>query len=110
VVDPLRDSGVALLPGTRAIGVEAVVVNDGPGGYDSSSTGDFSVVPSSGVARPVFAPSGQCQTPLRDWDNEIGPGEARNGCVVFALPRAARVVAIRFSPHAAARGRVSWAG
>lgn len=110
LIDPLRDSGVTLLPGTRAVGVQAEVVDDGPGDYDSSSTGDFSVVPSSGAARPVFAPSGQCQTPLRDWDNEISPGEARNGCVVFAVPSHARIVEVRFSPHAMAAGRVAWAG
>src|ERR1700683_1733762 len=60
VIDPLLGSGASLLPGTRAIGVEATVADDGPGGYDSSSTGDFSVVASAGAARPVFAASGVC--------------------------------------------------
>jgi hypothetical protein len=80
-----------------------------PAGYDSSSTGDFSVLSSTGAARPVFAPSGVCATPLRDWDNEISPGETRSGCVAYSLPKTARVVAIRFSPHAQANGRVTWA-
>lgn len=109
VIDPLDGSGASLPPGTRAIGVEAVVADDGPGGYDSSSTGDFSVIGSTGAARPVFAPAGACQTPLRDWDNEISPGETRNGCIAYSLPKDAKVIAIRFSPHALAHGRVSWA-
>jgi hypothetical protein len=108
VIDPLRDSGASLPPGTRAIGVEAVVANDGPGGYDSSSTGDFSAVASTGAARPLFAAAGVCATPLRDWDNEISPGETRNGCVAFSLPAKAHVLEVRFSPHALADGRVIW--
>jgi hypothetical protein len=108
ILDPLRGSGAALLPGTRAVGVIAEIRNDGPGSYDSSSTGDFSIVASSGPAQPVFAPSGSCATPLRDWDNAISPGEDRTGCVAFTLASAARVTAIRFSPHAAARGRATW--
>ncbi len=106
--DPLRGSGAALLPGTRAVGVVAEIRNDGPGKYDSSATGDFSIVASSGPAQPVFAPSGSCATPLRDWDNAISPGEDRSGCVAFTLPSTARVTAIRFSPHAAARGHATW--
>jgi hypothetical protein len=86
----------------------AEVTDKGPGGYDSSSTGDFSVVPSSGAATPVFAPTGVCQTGLRDWDNEIAPGQSRIGCVVFAVPSRARVIAVRFSPHASATGRATW--
>jgi len=108
VIDPLRGSGASLLAGTRAIGVEATVADDGPGGYDSSSTGDFSVIASSGAARPVFAASGVCATPLRDWDNEIAPGETRNGCIAYSVPKSARVLAVRFSPHALTRGRVTW--
>jgi hypothetical protein len=108
LIDPLRGSGADLPPGTRAVGVVAEIVNDGPGIYDSSSTGDFSLVPSVGTARPVFAPQGECQTPLRDWDNEISVGESRGGCVAFAVAARARIVAARFSPHALAPGRVTW--
>jgi hypothetical protein len=108
ILDPLRGSGAALLPGTRAVGVVAEIRNDGSGSYDSSSTGDFSIVPSSGPAQPVFARSGSCATPLRDWDNAISPGGDQSGCVAFMLASAARVTAIRFSPHAAARGRATW--
>jgi hypothetical protein len=109
VIDPLRGSGASLVPGTRAIGVQAVITDDGPGGYDSSSTGDFSVVASPDTARPVFASAGICQTPLRDWDNEISPGETRSGCIAFSVPAHAHVVAVRFSPHAKAHGRATWA-
>jgi hypothetical protein len=108
LIDPLSGSGAALPPGTRALGLVAEIVDDGPGVYDSSSTGDFSVVPSSGTATPVFAPQGDCQTPLRDWDNEISVGESRGGCVAFAVPARARIIAARFSPHALAQGRVTW--
>jgi len=109
LLDPLDASHAALLPHTRAVGVVAVIRNDGPGVYDSSSTGDFSVVPSSGSATPVFVPAGVCQTPLRDWDNEISPGEDRSGCVAFALGAKARVADVRFSPHARGAGRATWA-
>jgi hypothetical protein len=109
VLDPLVGSGAALLPHTRAVGVIAAIRNDGPGVYDSSSTGDFSVVPSSGTATPVFAPAGVCQTPLRDWDNEISPGAERSGCVAFALGARAKVADVRFSPHARLAGRATWA-
>jgi hypothetical protein len=110
LIDPLRDSGAAVPPGSHAIAVTAEIVDDGPGSYDSSSSGDFSVVSSSGPALPAFAPRGQCQTPLRDWDNEISPGETRNGCLAYSVPSSARITAIRFSPDAQPRGRVSWAG
>jgi hypothetical protein len=109
VIDPLGGSGASLPPGTRAIGVEAVIADDGPGVYDSSSTGDFSVLTSKGVAPPVYAASGVCQTPLRDWDNEISPGETRNGCIAYSVPAHANVLEVRFSPHALAHGRVAWA-
>jgi hypothetical protein len=109
ILDPLDGSGAALLPHTRALGVIAAIHNDGPGVYDSSSTGDFAIVPSSGTATPVFAPAGVCQTPLRDWDNQISPGEERSGCVAFALSANAKVSEVRFSPHARAADRVTWA-
>ncbi len=108
VIDPLRDSGAALLPGSRAVGVMLRIVNHGPGIYDSSATGDVSILGSSGTATPVFAQSGVCQTPLRDFDNYISPGEKRIGCVAFSLPTGARLLTVRFSPHAKAAGRVSW--
>ena len=108
LIDPLRDSGASLLPGTRAVGVMVEIANNGPQVYDSSATGDFSVVAKSGVVTPVFAPQGICQTPLRDFDNYITPGERRAGCVVFAISSRTRVLAVRFSPHAGAAGRLTW--
>jgi hypothetical protein len=108
VIDPLRDSGASPVPGTRVVGVQAVIADDGPGGYDSSSTGDFSAVPSAGTARPVFASRGVCQTPLRDWDNEISAGETRSGCIAYEIPTHAHAVAVRFAPHAQTRGQVTW--
>lgn len=108
VIDPLRDAGASLVPGTRVVGMQAVIANDGPGIYDSSSTGDFSVTPSASTARPVFASRGVCHTPLRDWDNEISAGETRSGCIAYALPTHARVASVEFAPHALARRRVIW--
>jgi hypothetical protein len=108
LIDPLRDSGAAALPGTRTVGVLVQIVNDGPGVYDSSATGDVSIVPSSGPARPVFVRQGVCQTPLRDFDNYIAPGVSRAGCVAFTVGSRARVLAVQFSPHGQSAGRVTW--
>jgi hypothetical protein len=108
VIDPLRDSGAALLTGTRAVGVLIRIRNDGPGTYDSSATGDVSIVPSTGTTTPVFAARGVCQTPLRDFDNDIGTGEVRTGCVAFAIESGAKLLGVRFSPHGQTAGRVAW--
>jgi hypothetical protein len=108
VIDPLLGSGAAIPAGSRAVGVLVRIVNHGPAVYDSSATGDISLATSSGGAAPAFVPQGVCQTPLRDFDNEISAGEARAGCVAFALASQARVVAVRFSPHGNAAGRVVW--
>jgi hypothetical protein len=110
VIDPLRDSGAALLSGMRAVGVKVKILNHGPDTYDSSATGDVSLVVSSGVAVPTFAPSGACQTPLRDFDNDISPGQTASGCVTFSAPNGARVLEVRFAPHAskAAAARYRW--
>ena len=83
--------------------------NAGPDVYDSSATGDISVVPSSGAVTPVLATRGPCKTPLEDFDRYITEGEDRVGCVVFAVSRAATIEAVRFSPHAQAAGRLVWA-
>ena len=108
LIDPLRNSGAALLSGTRAVAVLVRIANSGPAIYDSSATGDFSVVSSAGVATPVFVPTGICQTPLRDFDNYIVGGDVRTGCVAFAVGSRARVLSVRFSPHAGAAGRLTW--
>ena len=108
VIDPLTRSGAAVQPGSRAVGVVIRIQNHGPGVYDSSATGDVSIVPSAGTSTPVFAAHGVCQTPLRDFDNYITAGEVRHGCVVFSLDAGARVLAVRFSPHGRAAGRATW--
>jgi hypothetical protein len=110
LIDPLRDSGTALEPGMRAVGVPAIISNAGPAIYDSSATGDFSVVASTGPVTPVFAPRGVCMTALRDFDNYITPGESRSGCVVFSVASHAKILAVRFSPHGQPEGRLTWSG
>jgi hypothetical protein len=109
VINPLAGSGAALAPRTRAVGVVVRIQNHGPGVYDSSATGDVSVVPASGSAMPVFARRGVCQTPLRDFDNYITAGEVRHGCVPFSVEAGAKLLAVRFSPHGHAAGRATWA-
>ena len=106
--DPLAGSGAALLPETRAAGVLVQISNAGPAVYDSSATGDLSLVVSTGAVTPVFAPHGICQTPLQDFDNDIGPGEHRSGCVAFAVPNGAHILAVRFSPHASPQRALTW--
>ncbi|MEA2264451.1 MAG: hypothetical protein QOE27_34 [Solirubrobacteraceae bacterium] len=104
VLDPLRRAGVSLLPGTRAVGVIVRIRNRGPGEYDSSSTGDVSIVPASGPAAAAFASRGRCMTQDRDFDNAIPAGETRVGCVVFSLDAGARLAAVRFSANAGGAG------
>jgi hypothetical protein len=108
LIDPLRDSGASLLPKTHAVGVLVQIRNVGSTVYDSSATGDFSIVTSAGAAPPVFLPHGTCQTQLRDFDNYIASGEVRDGCVAFDISNGASVRAVRFSPHAHAAGRATW--
>jgi hypothetical protein len=105
VIDPLRDSGAQVPPGTKAIGVLVAVRNAGPGGYDSSATGDFSLDSASGQAAPLFVPSGQCKTPLQDFMNAIGAGELRTGCVAFTIPTAQQPTTVGFAPGGGSGGR-----
>jgi hypothetical protein len=108
VLDPLGDGGAALVPGTRAVGVLVTIRNDAGATYDSTASGDLSVVTSAGTASPLFIRQGVCQTPLTDFESLISVGEAHAGCVGFAVARHARVVSIRFSPHSRAPGSVTW--
>lgn len=108
VLDPLRRAGVSLLPGTRAVGVIVRIRNRGPGDYDSSSTGDVSIVPAAGPAAAAFASRGRCMTQDRDFDNAIPAGETRVGCVVFSLDAGARLAAVRFSANAGGAGGATW--
>jgi hypothetical protein len=108
VYDPLTDSGAALLPGTRAAGVALTIRVERGATYDSTASGDVSVVASSGMPAPLFIRQGVCETPLTDFESLIGVGETHSGCVGFAIPHGARIVAVRFSPHSRARGTVTW--
>lgn len=104
----LSGTGAALLPGTRATGVQLTIRNDSGQTYDSTASGDVSVIISSGMAAPLFIRQGPCQTPLTDFESLIGVGETRSGCVGFTVPRGARVVGVRFSPHSRPPGNVTW--
>jgi hypothetical protein len=109
LIDPLRGSGAKVPHGTRAVGVLVSVRNGGQGGYDSSATGDFSLLSAAGPAAPVFVPEGPCQTPLQDFMNAISAGELRTGCVAFAVPSGQAPSTVRFSPDGGATGhRLSW--
>ncbi len=105
VIDPLRDSGTQVVPGMKPVGVLVAVRNAGPGGYDSSATGDFSLDSSAGKAPPLFVSKGVCQTPLQDFMNAIGPGELRTGCVAFSIPSGRRPTTVGFAPDGGSGGR-----
>lgn len=109
VLDPLRASGAELPPHMRAVGVIVQIRSSGPRLYDSSATGDISLLSSAGVGMPVLATRGPCRTPLNDFDRYITAGEDRIGCVVFAVADGATLDAVRFSPHARRHGRLTWA-
>jgi hypothetical protein len=98
VIDPLRNSGAHLVAGMKAVAILVTVRNAGPGGYDSSSTGDFSLNSAAGQATPVFVARGVCQTPLQDFMNAIGPGETRTGCVAFSVPNGQQPTTVGFAP------------
>jgi hypothetical protein len=108
VYGSLTGTGVSLLPGTHAAGVQLTIHDDGGATYDSTASGDVSVITSSGTAAPLFVKQGVCQTQLTDFESLIGVGETHAGCVAFAIPARARVVAVRFSPHSRAPGSVTW--
>jgi hypothetical protein len=109
LIDPLRSSGAKVPQGTRAVAVLVSVRNAGPGGYDSSATGDFSLASAGGPAAPVFVPAGRCQTPLQDFMNAISAGELRIGCVAFAVPSGQAPSTVRFAPDGGKTGHTrSW--
>ncbi len=108
VLDPLRATGSALLPGIRAAGVPVIIRNAAGAAYDSTASGDWSLLTTAGLASPLFVRHGVCETPLADFESLIGVGETRSGCVAFGVPRRARILSVRFSPHSRARGSVAW--
>jgi hypothetical protein len=105
LIDPLRDSGAHLTPGMQPVAIVVAVRNAGPGGYDSSSTGDFSLDSAAGQANPLFVPRGVCRTPLQDFMNAIGPGEVRTGCVAFSIPKDQQPTTVGFAPDGGSGGR-----
>jgi len=106
--DPLSATGAALIPGTRAAAVQVAIRNVGGATYDSTASGDWSLLTTAGQASPLFVRHGVCETPLVDFESLIGVGETRSGCVAFSVPRRARILSVRFSPHSRARGSVAW--
>jgi hypothetical protein len=104
----LTDTGAALLPGTQAAGVQITISNEQGATYDSTASGDVSVITSTGMPAPLFIRLGACQTPLTDFESLIGVGETHSGCVGFSIPQGARVVGVRFSPHGRSLGSVTW--
>jgi hypothetical protein len=104
----LTATGSTLLPGTRQVGVQLTIDNHGPQTYDSTASGDVSVVLSSGQAAPLDVRRGPCETQLVDFESEIFPGDIRQGCVGFSVPRSAKIVAARFSPESRPPGTLTW--
>jgi hypothetical protein len=108
MIDPVTDGGGPVLPGTRPVGVAVTIRNLAGATYDSTASGDWSLVTSAGQASPLFVRHGVCQTPLVDFESLIGAGETRSGCVAFSVARGARVLTVRFSPRSRAAGAVAW--
>ena len=104
LVDPLRGSGTPVAPGMKPVAVLVSVRNAGPGSYDSSATGDFSLDSAAGQGSPLFVQKGACQTPLRDFMNAISAGELRTGCVAFSIPSDQQPTTVGFAPDGGSAG------
>jgi hypothetical protein len=104
----LTGTGSARLPGTRQVGVQLRIANQSGPTYDSTSSGDVSLVLSRGQAEPLDIREGTCETPLVDFESHLYSGDVRDGCVAFSVPRHARVTGVRFSPHSRGPGTLSW--
>ncbi len=104
----LTNTGSPTLPGTRQVGVELRIANQAGATYDSTASGDFSLVLSAGEAEPLDIRRGVCETPLQDFESIVSAGSVRAGCVAFSVPRSARVIGVRFSPHSRPRGALTW--
>lgn len=105
VIDPLRGSGTQIVPGMKAVAILVAVRNAGPGGYDSSATGDFSLDSAAGQAAPLFVSKGVCKTSLQDFMNAVSAGELRTGCVAFSIPSGQRPTTVGFAPDGGSGGR-----
>jgi hypothetical protein len=100
VLFPLRGSGALLADHEHAAGVFLTVQNAGPGSYDGDAKDAVTLATSQGpAATPVFVPRGGCTTPEVDLLRMLPAGQTRSGCVGFAVPRGARPVQVRFTPH-----------
>ena len=108
LIDPLTATGSRALPGTRQVGLQVQIDNHGPETYDSTASGDLSVVLSSGQAQPLDVRRGVCETQLVDFESHVYPGDVRDGCVGFSVSRHATVLAARFSPHSRPPGTLTW--
>lgn len=104
----LTNTGSPTLPGTRQVGVELRIANQAGATYDSTASGDFSLVLSAGQSEPLDIRRGVCETPLQDFESIVSAGSVRSGCVAFSVPKRARVIGVRFSPHSRPRGALTW--
>lgn len=104
----LTDTGSPKLPGTRQVGVQLRIANQAGATYDSTASGDVSLVLSAGTSQPVDIRRGVCETPLQDFESIVSAGSVRTGCVAFSVPRRSRVIGVRFSPHSRSRGMLTW--
>jgi hypothetical protein len=104
----LTHTGSATLPGTRQVGVELRIANQAGTTYDSTASGDVSLVLSHGTSEPLDIRRGPCQTQLVDFESIVSAGSVRSGCVAFSVPRSSRVIGVRFSPHSRPPGTLTW--
>ena len=95
-------------PGDRAVAVQLRIADEAGETYDSTASGDLSVIVSRGMSAPLDIRAGGCETQLVDFESHLYSGDVRTGCVGFSVPRHARVLGVRFSPHARPRGAVTW--
>jgi hypothetical protein len=104
----LTHTGSHALAGTRQVGLALRIADQHGATYDSTASGDVSLVLSAGRSEPLDVRRGPCQTPLVDFESIVSAGSVRTGCVAFSVPRRARVVGVRFSPHSRSRGALTW--
>jgi hypothetical protein len=104
----LGETGSPVLPGTRQVGVELRIANQAGATYDSTSSGDVSLVLSHGAGTPLDVRRGPCETMLVDFESIVSAGSVRSGCVAFSVPRGARVTGVRFSPDSRPPGTLTW--
>ena len=107
-VDAIARGDAAPPPGFRGVAVPLRIADLAGQTYDSTASGDLSVITSKGMAAPLDVRAGPCETQLVDFESHLYSGDVRSGCVGFSVPRGARVLGVRFSPHAQSRDSVTW--